>query len=574
MMRGSNSLDGSSPAAIPRVIGKYCLITELGHGGMANVFLAVAKGPNGFNKLVVLKALLPSLADDKDSVTNFLDEANLAARLNHNNVVHTYEVGQEGEHYVIVMEYLEGQSLHGIIMRSQDTNQPLPLGLHLRAILDALEGLQCAHELKDFNGAPLHLVHRDVSPHNVFVTYDGVVKVLDFGIAKASTSSTNTEAGMFKGKIAYMAPERLTDTQLDPRVDVFAVGAMLWEVATGTRLWRGVQQIKIMHRLLAGDIPLPETVNANVDSELRRITLKALHPDRTLRYATARELQSDLETYVSNAKLDTRNRTLGHYVSELFVDTREKLKEVIEQELATIALTDSGSVPGGGPVLSTGSYPNANQSSGRNQPFASNAGLAGTHSELEATPAQGRSRTLWIAAIGLGLMAAIFAFAFLKTRPSPNGNESGTASVVVQAPTKKTVDIRLSALPSEAKIYVNEELVTNPSVQTLPADSSRRSVRAEAPGHKTQTEHIELTSDQVLRFALQKEAALAASVPPPSAATPRYTAPAAPRGKGRAGADSPAAPADAPPPAKSKQNCDKPFFINNAGIKSIRPECL
>src|SRR5262245_26552316 len=192
-----------------RWVGKYRILSELGRGGMSNVYLAVARGPGGVNKLVVLKAVLPELASEPGALTMFLDEARLAAQLNHPNVVQTYEVGTEGDRHVIVMEYLEGQSLSGILRRADQANNPLSLALHLRIVINALEGLHYAHELCAYDGAPLMLVHRDISPQNVFITYEGQVKVLDFGIAKATSSSTHTATGIVKGKIAYMAPEQI-----------------------------------------------------------------------------------------------------------------------------------------------------------------------------------------------------------------------------------------------------------------------------------------------------------------------------------------------------------------------------
>src|ERR1700722_16531169 len=188
-MEGSQAMQSSSASA--STLGKYRLIAELGHGGMAEGYLAVAGGPAGFNKLVVIKQIRPQLAEDPEFLGMFLDEARLAARLSHPHVVQTNEVGQEGERYFIAMEYLEGQPLNRIVHRLQKSGG-LPLALHLKIVGDALLGLHHAHELVDYDGTPLSVVHRDVTSHNVFVTYDGQVKVVDFGIAKALNSSTET----------------------------------------------------------------------------------------------------------------------------------------------------------------------------------------------------------------------------------------------------------------------------------------------------------------------------------------------------------------------------------------------
>lgn len=180
----------------PNVIGKYHLLATLGRGGMAEVFLAVIQGPAGFSKLVVLKELRPELSSEPEFLSMFLDEARLAARLQHPNVVQTNEVGHEGSRHFIAMEYLDGQPLSRVLSRMRGQ---LPLPLHLRVLSETLAALHYAHELRDFDGTPLAVVHRDVTPHNVFVTYDGEVKLVDFGIAKATDSSTETRTGVLKG---------------------------------------------------------------------------------------------------------------------------------------------------------------------------------------------------------------------------------------------------------------------------------------------------------------------------------------------------------------------------------------
>ena len=205
---------------------------------MAVVHLAVMHAQAGFNKLLVIKQIHERFTVDPEVLGMFLDEARLAARLSHPNVVQTNEVGQDGERHFLTMEYLDGQPLNRVLWRMKDRGG-LPLGLHLRVLADVLAGLHYAHELVDYDGSPLGVVHRDVTPHNVFVTYDGAVKVVDFGIAKARDALTHTKVGIIKGKIAYMAPEQARGETVDRRADVFAVGVMLWEAVTGTRPWKG-----------------------------------------------------------------------------------------------------------------------------------------------------------------------------------------------------------------------------------------------------------------------------------------------------------------------------------------------
>jgi serine/threonine-protein kinase len=233
-------------------IGKYRLIAELARGGMGNVYLAALQGPGGFNKLVAVKELKPDLADDDTYVSMFLEEARLAARLIHSNIVQTNEVGSEGKHHFMVMEFLDGRALHRVGRRLTDTGR-LSVGSHLRILGEALRGLQYAHDLCDFDGQPLGIVHRDVSPLNVFVTFDGQVKVLDFGIAKTVDSALHTATGVLKGRVAYMAPEQAWGNKVDRRADVYSAGVMLWEAAAGRRLWPKMSEVEILaHGLREG----------------------------------------------------------------------------------------------------------------------------------------------------------------------------------------------------------------------------------------------------------------------------------------------------------------------------------
>jgi serine/threonine protein kinase len=294
---GPDTISATGRRPAERRVGKYYILAELGRGGTATVYLSVARGAGGVSKLVVLKALLPEFAEETSAMSNFLDEARLAAQLNHPNVVQTYEVGTEAGHSVIVMEYLEGQSLSRITRHCEATGQRFPDGMHFKVLIELLAGLHYAHELKAYDGTPLDLVHRDVSPQNVFVTYDGQVKVLDFGIAKVKTSSTHTATGVLKGKISYMAAEQMSGAGVDRRADIFSVGCMLWAAAAGRKLWKDYSYVQIVRLVLAGEIPSPRRVNPHCPEELERIVMKALAPNPDDRYQTAFELQMALEAF-------------------------------------------------------------------------------------------------------------------------------------------------------------------------------------------------------------------------------------------------------------------------------------
>src|SRR5262245_22043168 len=215
---------------------KYRLLAELGHGGMADVYLAVTQGMQDFTKLAVVKRLRSHLAEDSDFLAMFMQEARIAARLNHPNVVHTFDVGHDGQFHFMAMEFLEGHPYSAILNRAG--REHLDLALQIRILIDVLEGLHYAHELCDFDGKPLGLVHRDISPQNVFVTYDGQVKVLDFGIAKALDSAVETRTGVVKGKLSYMSPQQALANTIDRRADLYSVGVLLWEAVAQRRRYK------------------------------------------------------------------------------------------------------------------------------------------------------------------------------------------------------------------------------------------------------------------------------------------------------------------------------------------------
>lgn len=326
----STSEAGSTPALLGDTsFGKYTLIAKIGHGGMAEVFLAAVRGPAGFTKLCVLKRLHPHLEEEDALVGMFLDEARLAARLNHPNVVQTYEVGDvEGLHF-LTMEYLEGQSLARVLRHLRRLDQPLPLGVGTRMFVELLDGLQYAHALKDFDGTPLNVVHRDISPGNVYVTYDGQIKLLDFGIARAGTQLVETRAGQVKGKFAYIAPEQATSEGThDQRADIWSLGVVMWEAFAGKRLFKGDSEVATLHNALTSQILTLDT-EIDVPDELARIVDRALQRDPDARYLTARAMKEDLEAFMHSEGLRAGRNDVGAFVSELFERERDDQRRVL-----------------------------------------------------------------------------------------------------------------------------------------------------------------------------------------------------------------------------------------------------
>lgn len=297
---------------------------------MARVYLAISQKQLGFTKLVVLKVLREELDVDGELLAMFVQEAQLAARLNHANVVHTYEAGvDDGRHY-IAMEYLEGQALSSVIARAGDR---FPLEAHLRVLCDALDGLQYAHDLTDYDGTPLGIVHRDVSPQNVFVTYTGQSKVIDFGIAK-TFDSTRTSNGILKGKTGYMAPEQaLSGTRPDRRTDVFAIGVMMWEALAGRRFVpRGEDEMVALARRISGRDPRIRDVAPDAPAALADICDKAMATDPADRFASATEMREAIEACLATRPaFDARQ--IAQVLDETFAEERARIRRLVDEQV-------------------------------------------------------------------------------------------------------------------------------------------------------------------------------------------------------------------------------------------------
>jgi eukaryotic-like serine/threonine-protein kinase len=325
----------------PSTLGGYRLIAELGRGGMADVYLTAVEGPTGtgFTKLAVVKKLRAHLAEDPELVAMFMDEARLTAKLTHPNVVQLFEVGHVDEQYFIAMEHLEGQPFHRVERRIEKAamraGTKVAREIYYAIISDVLAGLHYAHELADYDGTPLAVVHRDVTPHNVFVTYDGAVKVVDFGLAKATGRAIETEVGIVKGKVRYMSPEQASGGTVDRRTDIFAVGVILWSAATGAKLWADRDDASIASALEAGDYPAsPREVCPDVPEAIDAICRKALAAKREDRYATAAAMRADLEAFLGLESATVRAK-LTTLMKELFENERAKLRAVLENAKLT-----------------------------------------------------------------------------------------------------------------------------------------------------------------------------------------------------------------------------------------------
>jgi tRNA A-37 threonylcarbamoyl transferase component Bud32 len=299
-------------------LGKYEILRRISVGGMAEIFLARAAGLPGFKKLVVIKRILPQLAQKSEFLEMFLDEARIAATLQHPNIVQTYDVAVAGGNYFIAMEFLHGEDLHALLRTVKRRNERIPIEHALQIVISLCAGLHYAHDREDFDGKHQEIVHRDVTPANIIVTYEGSVKLLDFGIARAASRANQTRSGTLKGKIHYMSPEQAQGQPVDRRADVYAAGILLYELTMMRRLYKGETDYQILHNIVNGTLPKPTELDASYDRDLEAIVMHALQKDLTKRYQSAMEMQRDLEDFARKRGLYLSPSALKEYMAGLF----------------------------------------------------------------------------------------------------------------------------------------------------------------------------------------------------------------------------------------------------------------
>jgi len=380
----------------PQIIGRYAIHAEIASGGMASVHLARLVGPAGFARTVAVKRAHPHLVRDDEFALMFLDEARLASRIQHPNVVATMDVLQTADDLLLVMEYVHGESLWKLARAVQAKGERAPLGVAAMVVVDMLHGLHAAHEAKDERGQPLHLVHRDVSPHNVLVGVDGVTRLVDFGIAKAAGRLHATRDSSVKGKFAYMAPEQARGEPVSRLSDTYAAAIIFWELLTGERLFAGKTEAETVHKCLVARARRPSLLVPELGPELDAILEKGLSRDPAQRYATAEEMARDIEACVPAV----RPSEVGAWV----------------QRIAGDALADRARV-----IAALEAPPSSEEPT-----VTSTPAMAATGPE----PARPRSRAAWVAAVlaALGIASTV---TVLARSGAPSSTRAAVAAPVI-----------------------------------------------------------------------------------------------------------------------------------------------
>ncbi|UJR78790.1 serine/threonine-protein kinase [Sandaracinus amylolyticus] len=510
-----------------RRLGRYEVLVQLASGGMATVYVARAQGVAGFERLVAIKVLHPHLAHDEEFISMFLDEARLAARIRHPNVVPTLDISDtEGDGYFLVMEYIEGDHLGALLREAARAHTPIPPSIAARLVIDALEGLGAAHTLTDQDGHALGIVHRDVSPHNVLIGSDGVARITDFGVAKAEVRLSSTRDGQFKGKLSYMAPEQASSGRADQRSDLFSMGIVLWETLTGRRLFRADNNGELLNRLLNEAIVPPSTYVPEA-AAFDAICARALERDSDARFQTADEFVQAIEDAAVACGGVASPRAVGRLVRELLGPKIDAQNARIRAATDTLGRAEmrGGLLPLPGPGGSQPSQPSSNRPASLTpsavRPIVLDAGemtMGAKPSTLASEvsgeqPAPRRSRSMaWVVALlvllVIGGVGAAFALGLVGGVPAV------TATPVVATP-PSSVSVPPVAEPAAPAAIAPE--VTAPAVaDTAPEPTSAEPAVAAEPARSDEASSSERRESESAREARRRrraEAEAAAAAP-------------------------------------------------------------
>jgi serine/threonine protein kinase len=467
----------------PTSFGNYRLVGLINTGGMAELYLALQEGMEGFTKIVAVKRILPHLAQNAEFIKMFLDEARLAARLEHPNIGRIYNLGETDGSYFMAMEYLPGEDLSRTLEQAGRGGvgvAPEMAALIIQAVAD---GLHYAHDLKDADGKPLGVIHRDVNPANIIVSYQGAVKVVDFGIAKARSNNAESQTGAIKGKLSYLSPEQARGEVIDRRSDIFCLGIVMWELLTYRRLFKRPHEAATISAILHGDYPSPQKFRPDIPEALERVVMKALAMDPAERYQTASEMSDGLEEYLAHISARPSAKALATWLERVFGEERAQVKRSIAEGRnldASISRVVKLVTPAGGSlrsVLTTPSNPGA----------ARQARADSTPSTRAPTAPKAVSR---VAVLGFVALAAAL------------GTGAKLASAALTRPSSTTAapaewgTLTVESEPSEAFIFIGGEptgLVT-PAVLRGISTAKPAELRLEKAGYAPTRQAVQVNS--------------------------------------------------------------------------------
>jgi serine/threonine-protein kinase len=511
--RVSNVAEMTEPV---RVVGRYALYGEIAAGGMATVHFGRLLGPVGFSRTVAIKRLHPQFAKDPEFVSMFLDEARLAARIRHPNVVPTLDVVATQGELFLVMDYVQGESLSRLIRASRDRGERIPIRMASAIIGGALHGLHAAHEAKNERGEPLHIVHRDISPQNVLVGTDGVARVLDFGVAKAAGRVQTTREGQLKGKLAYMAPEQING-QVTRQTDVYAAAIVLWETLTGQRLFAGENEGQILSKVMGELVQPPSVVAPELPVGVDEVVLRGLAREPAHRYATAREFAIALERCAGIASSTEVGEWVEAIAHPALTKRAEKIAEIESSSANVQASVDLTSVNGGDVPSQPSVVQRARALADPPVSQASQLSSISVSGEIARTPRASQRRiVLLVSAMATLAMIVVAAFFIKSTRT--------TAAPATLTSDKPQDAVKAPAQPTAEAPSTTAEPIPPPSASVQVAAATTTTTGP------TRVRHTQST---------------AVAQPPPTVS--------------------------APPVVK---NCDPPYTLDSQGHKMWKRECM
>ena len=455
-------------APTPQAAGQYYLLEKIAQGGMAEIYKGLAYDLAGIKKTVCIKKILPHISASQEFIDMLVDEAKIVVQLNHGNIAQIYDLGKVGDDYFMVMEFVEGQNLSKLNKRSLRQGKRIPIPLACFIMANVASGLNYMHRKTDDQGNPLHIIHRDISPQNIVVSYSGTVKIIDFGIAKAASKIGHTESGILKGKFAYMAPEQVRGDSMNHQSDIFSLGIILHELLTGKRLFKGIDNQETLRNVRRAKIPAPSTLVDDIPPALDAIVLKALTKELHHRTAHASDLHDDLMKFVYTQYPDFTPSQLGPFVQELFAPELKTKRGTGEGDSATphlildkthsaLRLTEEeGEVTAGGTHVPVNWREFMLELDWPDEPVGSDAELEISESSVDLTAKKTlwpheRFKTIFLFAAGVTCCAAIILWGVPQLK-----NNIATSTPAVSAPGVNTpaTEAPEKAAPAEAQIVV------------------------------------------------------------------------------------------------------------------------
>jgi serine/threonine-protein kinase len=508
---------------MPSRFGKYTLLRKLATGGMAELFLAIQKSVAGFEKLLVIKRILPAMNQDRAFIEMLLHEARIAATLSHPNIVQIFDVGQHDGQYFIAMEHVHGEDLRSIVrqMKKKEVLE-FPLEHALAIVLGMCAGLSYAHEKHELDGSALNIVHRDISPQNVVVTFTGDVKIVDFGIAKSDTRiGEQTKSGKLKGKVPYMSPEQARGESIDARSDVFSTGVMLFELTTGKRLFKGTSEYETLRLICERDYPRPSDIRPDYPPDLEPIVMKALAKDASDRYQTARDLQADLEGFVRRHQIAVSHIALNQFMQSLFEDKLALQKEALLQgkQLADIIeMQHAMSSPDLSDVDASGRHATSMPPAARTVTDMSTAAHRKKNGFLIGVVA---------GVVGLAVMAGAIGYLLVKKDDASTRSAATSGEPAANDPRAVKGSLALESEPPGASIWINGDLraeVTPATISQLPTGVAL-DVKLTMDGFEQVREQVTLKAEDAkghVKVELKKGSVVVEVKVAPEAAAPTF----------------------------------------------------